>query len=199
MTTNNIERSIAIMKAHVAALGDRDHRDVSAAELYPSIAKAVPGVTHEEIITALQAKADIAIEEARNLLSRRAEAGRATDILNGVIHAPDRAALAIAYAQGYEAGSEGRGTQEDVPAIYRAPVERQHEGCAWYLGHILGAVAREFVEDVTDDWARRNIKAGKVVHLGNGQFVDCEHYKPEIHGPAVPYRRPKSSAPTRSP
>jgi hypothetical protein len=54
MTRSRPERFTAIMKAHVAALGDRDHRDVSAAELFPKIAEAVPGVTHEEIIAAFQ-------------------------------------------------------------------------------------------------------------------------------------------------
>ena len=68
MTISRPERFTAIMKAHVVALGDRDHRDVSAAELFPKIAEAVPGVTHEEIIAAFQHTADRAIEQARQLL-----------------------------------------------------------------------------------------------------------------------------------
>jgi hypothetical protein len=116
MTRSRPERFTAIMKAHVAALGDRDHRDVSAAELFPKIAEAVPGVTHEEIIAAFQHTADRATEQARQLLPTF-PSGRIHDILNCVIHAPDRTALAIAFAQGHEAGSEGSGSPEDVPDL----------------------------------------------------------------------------------
>ena len=146
MTISRPERFTAIMKAHVAALGDRDHRDVSAAELFPKIAEAVPGVTHEEIIAAFQHTADRAIEQARQLLPTF-PSGRIHDILNCVIHAPDRTALAIAFAQGHEAGSEGRGSPEDVPALYRTAAERMHEGSAWYQGHIAGDSPRQMAEE----------------------------------------------------
>jgi hypothetical protein len=113
----SIERSIAIMKAHVEALGGCDHREVSAGDLFPAIAKLVPAVTHNEIVAVFQHTADRAIENARRMLPKF-PSGRANDILNLVIHARDRTAVAITYAQGCEAGDEGMTLSTQQPAAH---------------------------------------------------------------------------------
>jgi hypothetical protein len=129
------DRTIKIMEAHLEAIGDHDPRDFSAADLFPEIARDVPGVTHAEIVTALQQTADQAQELARKLIVKITER-HAKIPLQLIICASDRNALAIAYAQGWEAGCKL--ASDDVPLIYQS-LDRATEAAAWFHGHVHGA------------------------------------------------------------
>jgi hypothetical protein len=184
----NIERRFnAIIAAHLDAIGEVDPHGIMLGDIFLAVRAAVLGVTHAEIIAALNWRADRCIEQAKMMMLCAGGAGPDEWINNclvAIINAPDRAALAIAYQAGYAAQSAGKQIDE-APDFYTTH-DRISKAGAWLQGHVASEATQKFAEKLAKDRVRRALRAGLLMPLISGCYQLAEDYKPEIDGPAVP-------------
>jgi hypothetical protein len=162
----NINRIANIMNAQLDAIGDRDPKTISAGELFVEISKAVPDVTHEEVVATSQHFARLCLESAQETLHHANRAGM--DGLHLLRKAPDRAAIGIAFEQGKRLGLHSdKKISKNAPSFYG---DGSAEAEAWILGIVSGKVMADLSRDAVNKYLKQEVKAGRLEKLGGGWY-----------------------------